>query len=69
MKKPNLKQKQPSTGLMQARNGTADGALGRMVDTGWKTFWARRGRRPPALSRDMLHTPMDTVSTKRSKRP
>lgn len=67
MTKPKLKQKQPSTGLMQARNGTGDGALGREVDAAWKAFWARRGRRPPALSRDMLHTPMDTVSTRRSK--
>jgi hypothetical protein len=67
MTKPKLKQKQRTTGLTQARNGTADGALGRMVDAGWKAFWARRNRRPPALSRDMLHSPMDTVSTRRSK--
>jgi hypothetical protein len=66
MTKPKIKTKL-ITGLAKGPTGTADGALGRMVDAGWKAFWARRNRRPPALSREMLHTPMDTVSTRRSK--
>lgn len=66
MKKPNLKKKLV-TGLAKGRTGTVEGMLAREIDAGWKAFWARRGRRPPALSREMLHTPMDTVSTRRSK--
>lgn len=51
---PTITKRSQATGLLKRAGRTDDAELARMVDAGWRAFWQRRHRQPPAISRNLI---------------